>query len=243
MKAAGYHIAITGGSRGIGLALAHKFLSEGNRVLVIARNPARLEAVLEKEPRFLACAADLSGEDGLAIATHFIEREFGGLNVLVNNAGVQVIGALGDGSGAAELRREIAVNVTAPVLLTEALLPLLRKNGGGAVVNVSSVLGIVPKESAAVYSASKAFVQSFSIALRYQLEGAGLRVFDIMPPMVDTDMTAGRGGGKITPEALADEFWSYWLHDKFEVPIGKTKLLRAVHRLSPALARRAVRRR
>lgn len=241
MKADGHHVAITGASRGIGLALARKFLGAGNRVLLIAHNPARLEAVLEKEPRFLACAADLSGEDGLATATRFIEREFGGLNVLVNNAGVQVIGALGDGAG--DWRHEIAVNVTAPVLLTEALLPLLRKNGGGAVVNVSSVLGIAPKESAAVYSASKAFIQSFSIALRYQLEGAGPRVFDIMPPMVDTDMTAGRGDGKITPEALADEFWSYWLRDKFEVPIGKTKLLRAVHRLSPALARRSVRRR
>lgn len=243
MKASGHHVVVTGGSRGIGLALARKFLDQGSEVLIIARDAARLERRVGEEPRFKTLAADLALDDEIERVADHIGRDFAALNVLVNNAGIQTQGVLADGVSAGAARRELAVNVMAPVLLSAALLPLIRKNGGGAVVNVSSVLAIEPKRSAPVYSASKAFMRSFSLTLGYQLEDAGVRVFDIAPPMVDTDMTAGRGGGKISPRALADEFWSYWLKDKTEVPIGKTKLVKALHRVSPALVRRMMRRR
>ena len=241
MEASGHHVAVTGGSRGIGLALAQKFLREGNEVLLVARNQERLARVAAEEPRFRTFAADLARPDEIARAAEFIAREFPALDVLVNNAGVHHPGDLADDVSAAEVISEIAVNVTAPVLLTQKLLPLLRSNAPGAVVNISSSLGMAPKQTSTVYGATKAFIQSFSLALRYQQEERGVRVFDLIPPAVDTDMMAGREVAKIQPGELADEFWPCWLEDRFEAPIGRVKRLKLINRLSPAKLRRILR--
>jgi uncharacterized oxidoreductase len=89
--------------------------------------------------------------------------------------------------------------------------------------------------------ASKAALHSFTKALRWQLEGTSVRVFEIIPPIVDTAMTQGRGRGKISPETLVQEFWRDFSHDRYEMQIGKTKLLFALQRLMPSLAERIMR--
>lgn len=98
------------------------------------------------------------------------------------------------------MEREIAINVDAVVHLCQGVVPVLKQRDEAALVNVSSGLAIAPKASAPVYCASKAFVRSYSQALRYQLEETSVRVFDLAPPLVKTDMTAGRNEGAITAD-------------------------------------------
>ena len=95
-------------------------------------------------------------------------------------------------------------------------LPYLCTQEEAAIVNVSSALGVVPKENAPVYSASKAAVHIFSKSLRMQLETSTVKVFDLIPALVDTPMTNGRHEEKISPEALVDKFWSAFHKDQFE---------------------------
>ena len=241
MHPSGHHVAITGGSRGIGLALAEKFLSEGNAVLLIARDAERLAEVTAKAPRFRTLAADLAEADEIDRVARAIAADFPGLDVLINNAGVHHMGDLADDVTSRDMVTEIAVNVTAPVILTQKLLPILRQNPPAAVVNVSSTLAFLPKQSAPVYCGSKAFIRTFSRSLRYQQEAKGVRVFDLIPPAVDTDMMAGRAVPKMAPAELAERFWGCWCADKFDAPIGRVRRLMWLNRLAPGLARRKFR--
>src|SRR5690606_16065429 len=125
---------------------------------------------------------------------------------------------------------EININLTAPIKLTASLLPVLQVNSNSAIVNVSSGLAIVPKTKSAVYCGTKAAIHIFSKSLRYQLEN--VKVFEIIPPLVDTEMTKGRGNGKITPQRLVDEFIKAFKSNRYEVNIHKVKLLRIVNRIS-----------
>lgn len=120
--------------------------------------------------------------------------------------------------------------------LINALIPILQKNEHPAIVNVSSGLAFVPKASAPVYCASKAAIHIFTKSLRYQLPQ--FKVFEIIPPLVDTEMTKGRGKGKITPQQLVNEFIRSFEKDRWEINIHKVKLLRLIQRVSPALADR-----
>ncbi|MCG6191296.1 SDR family NAD(P)-dependent oxidoreductase [Maribellus maritimus] len=128
---------------------------------------------------------------------------------------------------------EISANLTAPVKLSRLLLPVLMKSKNNAIVNISSRLFIAPKKSASVYCETKSAIHSFTKTLRYQLENTGTKVFEIIPALVETPMTAGRGKSKISPEQLTDEFMRNFKADKFESYIGKTKLLKLLNRLSP----------
>lgn len=97
-------------------------------------------------------------------------------------------------------------------------------------------MALAPKKSAPVYCATKAGLHLFTVALRYQLETTPVKVFEIIPPIVDTAMTKGRGRGKITPEALAEQFWSAYRRDHWEIAIGKVKLLKLMNRIAPTVA-------
>ncbi|EFM08596.1 short-chain dehydrogenase/reductase SDR [Paenibacillus curdlanolyticus YK9] len=239
MKLAGHTILITGGASGIGLALTEAFAQRGNRVIVVGRDERKLNQLTERLPDTAAIVCDLGVEQQVDELVARLAADFPELNVLINNAGIQHIDDWTTDSAAClspRIAREIAVNLTTPAQLTAKLLPLLSRHEEAAVVNVSSGLGLVPKQSAPIYCATKAAIHSFSIALRYQLEPTSVRVFEIIPPVVDTEMTRGRGRGKITPEALAASFMRSWQRNRYEVPIGKVKLLKALNRLVPALA-------
>ena len=233
---------ITGGTRGIGLALATRFLALGNQVIVTGRNAYRLDQLSLKDSNLTTVNCDQTNPDDLYKLAEFIEMQHSDLNILVNNAGVQFNYDLTEELDAIlKINEEIATNLVAPLHLTTSLIPVLERNQNSAIVNVSSALGIVPKQSAPVYSATKAAIHNFSKTLRYQLEGK-IKVFDLIPALVDTDMTAGRGKDKITPEQLVDEFIEAFEKNHFEINIGKVKMLRLLHRLYPAGADRIMRR-
>ncbi len=242
MKLSNNTILITGGGSGIGLAFAEKFLELGNDVLICGRDQQKLDAAQARHPGLKTFRCDLTHPDDTAVMVEKIKSDFPALNMLINNAGIQYNYRFDDGADhATKIDHEINANFSSHLRLTDALLPLLTAKKVAAVVNISSALSIVPKESAPVYCATKAGVHIFSRALRYQLERSPVKVFEVVPALVDTAMTAGRGKGKMSPAALVAEAIKGIEHDKFYIRIGKTKLLFAIHRLFPFLAGKIIR--
>lgn len=230
-------VLITGGSKGIGLAMAQKFLALDNEVIIIARNLDDLESVKKENSNLIIYQADLTQNEAVAALAAFIKKEHTDLNILVNNAGIQHNYSFLEESELSNMvEEELRINLLSPIHLITALLPVLESNENAAIVNVSSVLGIVPKANAAVYCASKAGLHIFSKSLRYQLNKT--KLFELIPPLVDTQMTAGRGKGKISPESLVNTFFKRFEKDKYEISVGKVKLLRLINRISPSIADR-----
>lgn len=238
---------VTGGARGIGLELTRQLVARGARVIAIGRNREQLLALQAENPTAITFrAVDLSSArevDGLVADLAANAPE---IDILINNAGVQYemdLFAPERGETTALARREIATNLDSVVALTLGLLPLIERHEHGAIVNISSALAIAPKAASPVYCATKAAVRSFTKALRYQCAGKAPHVLvsEAVMALVDTDMTKGRGSGKITAAQAASEVLSVLDRYRPEVWVGKAKLLRFINRLSPALADRIMR--
>jgi short-subunit dehydrogenase involved in D-alanine esterification of teichoic acids len=237
----GKNVVITGGSAGIGLALATTFLAAGSRVLLCGRDPERLQAAREQLATAQVLQADLrTAPDRQLLVRESISR-LGAVDILINNAGTQTLMDFTQESAERPVEDEIQINFVAPIRLIEGFLPHLLLRPTAAIVNVTSGLALVPKRSSPVYCATKAGLRSFTQALRYQLAGTSVRVVEALPPLVDTSMTAGRGTGKLSPDAVAHAIVEGLKRERLEIRIGKTRLLFAAHRLSPALAAKLVR--
>lgn len=237
MRLHGNKILITGATAGIGEALLNKFLSLNNEVIAIGRNQKKLQELAQRDERITSFVCDVSKAKDVGKLMLFIEQKHPDTNILINNAGIQYSYFFTEEiQWLNKIENEVNVNFLAPLKLIALFMPFLKKNDNSAIVNVSSGLGLVPKMQAPVYCGTKAGIHIFSKSLRYQLKD--IKVFEIIPPLVDTQMTAGRGKGKISPAQLADRFVRAFRKNKYEVNIGKVKLLRLINRLSPALADR-----
>jgi NADP-dependent 3-hydroxy acid dehydrogenase YdfG len=188
---AGRVIAITGASSGIGEATALACAEAGASVALAARRADRIEALAAKIERAggraIAIPTDVGEEEQ---ARAFVERahaELGRLDGLVNNAGVMLLGPI-DGAPTEEWRRMIHVNLFGVLYCTHAALPLMRAQGSGDVVNVSSVAGRVARAGSGVYNLTKWGVNAFSEALRQECVGAGIRVTIVEPGAVATEL-------------------------------------------------------
>jgi short-subunit dehydrogenase involved in D-alanine esterification of teichoic acids len=238
MKTTGNTVLITGGSGGIGRALALRFLNAGNRVIVTGRDAGRLAALRAEQPALETIIADMADPQALAALAAACPT----VNILVNNAAVQHIYDFADPAAPVGLiGAELATNLAGPLTLIKLLLPQLLAQSEAAIVNLTSGLAYVPKQSAPVYCGSKAGLHIATRALRWQLEGGPVKVFEVIPPLVDTPMTAGRGAGKIAPAALADEFWAGFARDRYVIPIGRSRTLLLLQRALPDLADRIMR--
>lgn len=238
MKLSDNTILITGGASGIGLAFA-KLLYDNNRVIVCGRNKERLDELKNQLPDVVTYQCDLSDGDELNRFADKVLANHPDLNILINNAGVQYRFLFTENqSHTGFISEEVMVNLMAPIQLTDRLLPNLIRQNNSAIVNITSALSIAPKKCAAVYCATKSAMRSFTQALRYQLEGSSVAVFEIVPPLVDTDMTRGRGDSKIAPQLLASEALKAIASGKDEILIGKTKILYLLYRLFPFIAYR-----
>jgi NAD(P)-dependent dehydrogenase (short-subunit alcohol dehydrogenase family) len=169
---------ITGCSSGIGAALAEEFHRRGLRVVATARRVESLAALADKGVRTLAL--DVDDADSIAAAMAVVERETGRIDLLINNAGFGQFGAVID-MGRDELRRQFDTNVCAPVVLSRAALPLLRRSTSACIVNIGSISGIVTTPFSGVYCASKAALHALSEALRMELAPFGIRVVIVQP--------------------------------------------------------------
>jgi len=176
-------VLITGGATGIGLALASRFLAAGSTVIVCGRRETVLRDAAAAHPGLVTRVCDLALEDDRAALAEWVVVAHPALDVLVNNAGIQRRVRLHEPEPWAATRQELAINLDAPIHLTLALLPQLRRRGG-AVVNVTSGLSFAPFVAAPVYSATKAALHSFTLSLRHQLADTGVRVVEVIPPAV-----------------------------------------------------------
>jgi len=230
MRLSGNTVLITGGATGIGLALSEAFLGAGSQVIICGRREARLQQALERHPSFHIRPCDVAkAQDRLALV-EWVRANFGGFNVLVNNAGIQRDIDLT--KGVAELQAgesEIAVNLEAPIVLVALTVPLLEGKENAAVVNVSSGLGFVPAAKMPIYSATKAGMHAFSMSLRHQLAPLGIKVFEVVPPAVDTELNpegrAKRGGFKpdLAPATFVAAVMKGLENDSFEIGYGTTE--------------------
>lgn len=232
-----HNVLVTGGTSGIGLAIARKFLSNDNRVVLVGRSDRKLRQALVDIPAAEGCLADVTiGADRERLVASYPST-----TILINSAGTLFNASLCDISYQST-EDEIAVNFSAPVHLSRLFIPVLCQAKAAAIINISSSLAIVPKQNAAVYAATKAALHSFSRSLRWQLEATSVRIFEVFPPLVETPMTRDFTKRKLQPEEFSDHFWSGFQSDHYEMYIGRAKFLHFTNRLFPSIAELIMRR-
>ena len=199
MQMQGNTIFITGGTSGIGHGLAEAFHRRGNQVIVAGRREDRLKEVCQRHAAMAYFVLDVTQPEAIrTVATRVIEK-FPKLNCVINNAGVQMRVEFGPDKRLDEekLQAEINTNLLAPIRVAAAFLPHLAKGAAqepaSVLVNVSSGLAFVPMSRYAVYCATKAAIHSWTLSLRQQLRSSGVRVLELIPPYVATELG---GAGK-----------------------------------------------
>lgn len=191
MKTEGNTILITGGGSGIGKALAHRFHDLGNRVIVAGRRDDVLQQAISGRPNMHAMTFDADSAAGIADFARRLTAEHPALNVLINNAGIMRFEALDRQRDLGDAEATVATNLLGPIRLTDALVEHLGRQPDAALVNVTSGLAFVPLVSAPTYSATKAAMHLYTVALREALKGK-IEVIELVPPAVQTDLTPGQ---------------------------------------------------
>jgi uncharacterized oxidoreductase len=222
MQLSGNTILVTGGTSGIGMALAERFLSLGNEVIVCGRRAEALEAMKKRQPRIHTRICDVgSAEDRVALS-HWITAEFPKLNVLVNNAGIQRKHDFKSLEDWSDTISEIDININGPVHLSALLIPHLLRQRKSEIINVSSNLAFVPLAPMPVYCASKAFIHSFTLSLRHQLKDTSVGVSEIIPPAVKTNLGGAHDFGADL-DAFADSIIAQLKEGKIEATYGMSE--------------------
>ncbi len=230
MEISGNTVLITGGATGIGYAMAESFSGAGSEVIICGRREERLLEAQKKHPEFRIKVCDVAAEADRKTLLEWITANFSTLNILVNNAGVQR--DIDFTNGIANYlagESEIEINLEAPIVLSGMFIPLLKGKKQAAIINVSSGLGFVPAARMPVYSATKAALHAFSMALRYQLKKQGINVFEVVPPAVDTELNpegrANHGNFKanLTPDVFVAAVMNGLKKDVFELGYGMSE--------------------
>ena len=189
--AAGKRIFITGGASGLGRALAERYARAGWRVCIgdldVERCAEVLAAIRVHSPHSHALACDVTREDALQAAAEWLQREWGGVDVVVNNAGVAQMGGIAE-TTLDDWRWAVDINLLGVVRGCKVFAPLLRTQGGGQLVNIASMAGLVHMPNAAAYNATKAAVVALSETLQLELEPDGIRVSVVCPAFFRTDL-------------------------------------------------------
>jgi uncharacterized oxidoreductase len=234
MKMNSNTIFITGGTSGIGKGLAEAFHKLGNRVIISGRREDRLRSICAANPGMRHFALDVTDLNDIQNTARKIIEEFPALNCVFNNAGVQRRHDFATGKPLDDpaMLAEIQTNLLGLIRVSAAFLPHLKNQQNAILLNVSSGLAFVPRSLFPVYCASKAAVHSFSVSLRHQLRGSKVRVIELIPPYVATEL----GGVSQPPvsalhrmplETFIDETMTELAGDADEIAIGGAKNLLA----------------
>jgi len=234
MKTEGLRVLVTGGASGIGLAIARR-LAVANTVAIAGRDATRLAAAVAETPTLRVYRLDVGDEVSARSVLADVVADLGGLDVLVNSAGVMKSYSVDDPNAAELAARDVEVNFLGTLRMTRLALPLLRRSESPAVVLISSVVAIAAAPGYAVYSATKAAVHSLARSLRRELSGQ-IPVFDVLPTWVDTEPARGIDVSKLAPDAVADALLAGLRRDRYDVFVGQAGAVALMHRLSPALA-------
>lgn len=229
-------ILVTGGSAGIGLAFAKKFLSLGNEVVITGRNASKLAQAAAENPGLKTIQCDAADPKALEDLAARIDADFPQLDVLMNNAGIFDFRYLGQRVDDLEaLTREIDVNLSGAIRTISVLVERLRANRG-TVINVTSGLAYVPLQAAPIYCATKAGLHSYTVSLRQQL-GHELEVIELMPPAVKTEMTSelpeGGGFAFLTTDQLVEQSLRKLASGASEIRPGQSAQLHLMSRIAP----------
>jgi uncharacterized oxidoreductase len=227
MKLSGNTIFITGGTSGIGRSLAEALHKRGNQVIISGRRKGHLAEVTKANPGMQSLELNVEDPASIAAVAKKLIAEYPKLNVLINNAGIMQID---DAAGAIDdsvLVSIVTTNLLGPIRMTSALIEHLKKQPSATVINVSSGLAFVPLASTAVYSATKAAIHSYTQSMRYRLKGSSVRVLELIPPWVQTDLLNSKDEPRAMPlAAFIEEAVTVLGTDAEEVMVERVKMLR-----------------
>jgi uncharacterized oxidoreductase len=223
----GNTIFISGGGSGIGRGLAEALHKRGNQLIIGGRRKGNLIEVAKANPGMRWVDLNIQDTTSISAVAKKLIAEHPRLNVLINNAGVMhfdnVAGSIDDQL----LASTVATNLMGPIRLTGALIDHLRRQNDAAVINNSSVLGFVPLALAAVYSSTKAAMHSYTLSLRHKLKGTSVKVLEIAPPWVQTDLHNSNNEPRAMPLAeFIEETMQVLGTDAEEVLVERAKPLR-----------------
>ena len=223
MQLEGKNVLITGGTRGIGKCMIKELIKGGvSKIAVIARDKENLKKLSQEyeEVKFLKITGDVANIEVLREAAARIEDKWGHLDILINNAGVVSAGPLEDIQDE-DVYDQIAINLTAVVLLTKYCIPLLKSAEEGAILNISSGLGLIGMPFYSVYGSTKAAIRQFSDAMRRELAPFNISVTCSFPTATDTDMMQKFKGREMdSPEFVAERSIQGMLNKEIQVIFG-----------------------
>ncbi len=229
MKLTNNTILITGGGTGIGLTLAKELTNLGNKVIISGRRLEVLEAVKNENKEIDFIQADVSDEDSIKKLVSTLLEKYPDFNMLINNAGVMHIYDIAkEGINMLDIQvQEINTNIMGPIMLGQLVLPHLLKKQHAAILNVSSGLAYIPIPASPVYSATKAALHSYTLSLRQQLERTSVKVFELLPPIVDTNLVTEveMSIPKISSEKLVSSTLKALKNNRYEIRPGMTGMM------------------
>jgi uncharacterized oxidoreductase len=227
MNLTGNTIFITGGGSGIGRGLAEALHKRGNKVIIAGRRKSHLDSVVKANPGIEAVELDIADPDGIKAVAKKLIAEHPTLNVLINNAGIMEPDQAADVIDDRLLVSTVTTNLLGPIRLSSALVDQLKSRRGVIIYN-TSVLAYVPMAVTAVYSATKAALHSYVLSQRFLLRGSGVRVLEIAPPWVRTELMNSQEAAQAMP---LDQFIHETLDalgtDADEILVERAKSLQA----------------
>jgi uncharacterized oxidoreductase len=228
MKLSNNTIFITGGGSGIGRGLAEAFHKLGNQVIISGRRRGHLDEVIAANPGMTAIELDITNPASIGKAATQLTRDFPDLNVLFNNAGImlpdQAAGQIDDKL----LIGTVTTNLVGPIRMSSALMAHLKRQSDPVIAYTSSTLGFVPLVLTAVYSATKAAIHSYVLSQRLPLKNTGVRVLEIAPPWVRTDLMNSREAEQAMPlDQFIAETMELFATDVDEILVESARPFRA----------------
>ena len=240
MKIAGKTILITGGASGIGLEAAKQFLGLGARVIITGRNQEKLDSAKILYPKIIAIKSDVGNAADARLLLEKL-KELGGIDILYNNAAVLVppsnLGIASDkhAEGAAY---EMEVNYVGVIRLNNLFMGMLQSRNEAAIINTTSILSQSPSLIEATYSSSKTALAFYTKSLREHLKiiGSKVKIVELIPPLVATEMTADRSDKKISAEEMVKGLIEGLLNEHDTIRVGDAKIFNLVNRFFPDIA-------
>ena len=228
MKLTGNTIFITGGASGIGRGLAEALHQRGNKVIIAGRRRGHLDAVIAANPGMQAIELDITDPASIERVAKQLIAKHPDLNVLINNAGVMQLDSLDGTIDDALLTSTIDTNVLGPIRMTSALIEHLKSKPNAVIAYTSSVLAFVPLAVSGIYSSTKAALHSYVLSQRFMLRNTGVRVLEIAPPWVRTELLNSQEAEQAMPlDAFIAETIDVLGTDVDEVLVENAKAFRA----------------
>src|SRR6476660_1422416 len=227
MKLTGNTMLITGGGSGIGRGLAEALHQRKNQVIIAGRRKDRLTEVAKTNPGMAWMELNIEDPASISAVATKLTAEHSKLNVLINNAGIMNIDDASVAIDEKLLVSTLTTNLMGPIRMTGSLIEHLKRQPQAAVINTTSVLGFVPLAVTAIYSSTKAAMHSYTLSLRYLLKDTSVRVLEIAPPWVQTDLLGSNNEPRAMPlSEFIEEAMQVLESDSDEVVVERAKPLR-----------------